>query len=742
MAIHFNRIPRLCIKILLFLYIILFSVNILAQENILTIQKIDSKIIIDGIIDEPIWDKIKPLAITQKTPNAGDQPTQKTEIRIAYDNEYLYLSGRCYDTEPEKIVANVKKRDHATKNTEWCGFMIDSYNDRENALAFFVTPTGSRFDAALSNDLVGPNSFNVSWNAYWDGASTRNELGWFAEIRVPFTTLPFEVIDGKVIMGITSWRYYARGDEIDIFPPSDLSMGDEFRPALSQRFVFEGIVPQNPIHITPYVLGGFEETNILNDKTSEYENVSKFKRELGLDAKVALGSNATLDLTINTDFAQVEADNQQINLTRLNLFFPEKRLFFQERASLFNFDFGVSDRLFHSRRIGIVDGKQTRIYGGVRAIGKFGGWEAGVLTMQTAPQGDLNSENFGVVRLRKNVLNENSTVGAIVTNRGDFKNNYNSVYGLDANLRIFEENYLSLRWAQSFTNQKENKISSLNPTKLFMEISKRNLQGFTYVVNYGRAGEDYNPAMGFEQRENFSQLNYDFSYNMFPGKNSKTLRYSPNFIGSHTWGNQTNKLESRNLILGFTMFSKAGWFYDLSLNNDKELLYEPLSLSGGIELEQGIYEFNSINGMIQTPAANKLFYLISGSVGNFYDGKKTTIMISPSINITPDLSIGGSFIYNYLTFSKKSITKHIQLSRINILYTYSTKLTFSALVQHNSITKTLAGNFRIRYNPKEGNDFYLVYNGDLNQNRNREIPILPISNVQTILLKYSHTFHL
>ncbi len=257
--LHTKKIP---LKSILFnLVFILINQAILAQDVIIEAHKINSKITIDGVVNEPIWETIKPLVVTQKVPNSGDEPTQKTEIRIAYDDEFIYLSGKMFDNEPEKINSNSKKRDDFTENTEWCGLIIDTYNDRENGLAFFVTPTGSKLDMALSGDITGSNAFNLSWNTYWDGASTKNELGWFAEIKIPFSSLAFEVKNGEVIMGITTFRYLARNDETDIYPPRDVSSGSTFRPSLTQRFRFKNIKSKTPVHITPYALIGVEKLN-------------------------------------------------------------------------------------------------------------------------------------------------------------------------------------------------------------------------------------------------------------------------------------------------------------------------------------------------------------------------------------------------------------------------------------------------------------------------------------------------
>ncbi|MET2984545.1 DUF5916 domain-containing protein [Aureibaculum conchae] len=719
---------------------ILTNHTILSQNTIIEAQKINAKITVDGIVNEPIWETIKPLKVTQKVPNSGDAPTQKTEIRIAYDNEFIYLSGRMFDNEPEKINSNSKKRDEFTENTEWCGIIIDTYNDRENALSFFVTPTGSKLDMALSGDITGSNAFNTSWNTYWETAATITKLGWFAEIKIPFSSLAFEVKNGEVIMGITTWRYLARNDETDIYPPRDVSSGSSFRPSLTQRFSFKNIKKKTPIHITPYVLIGFEKLNEFNIDNQNYDANNNFKKEVGLDAKISLGSNTTLDLTVNTDFAQVEADNQQVNLTRSSIFFPEKRLFFQERAGLFNFDFGLSDKLFHSRRIGIVEGQQTHIYGGARLIGKFGKWELGGLTMQTGSKGEIDSENFTVFRVRKNIINENSTVGLITTNRTDFQGKYNSVYGIDANVRIIKDNYITLKWAQSYIDdQKEN--SDLNRSKLFAEISKRSQQGFTYTINYSKAGKDYVPGVGFETRRDFSQLNSNLSYNIFPKQESKISQYGPYSNSTLIWRNTDGSLESRNLILGFQMLTKLGWTYNIFSTVDKESLIYPFNFPENIEIAPGNYNFNSINASISSSAANKFAYSLTLGTGGFYEGNKTTINFAPFINITTDLSVQGNYQLNYLKFPNQNKSTTVQLGNVNILYTLNTKLNVSSLIQYNNVSQTITGGLRIRYNPKEGNDFYLVYNGDLNQNTNRVIPKLPVSNSQSILLKYSHTFH-
>ncbi|MEM8488712.1 MAG: DUF5916 domain-containing protein [Bacteroidota bacterium] len=719
--------------------------NTAGYSKIIKLQRHTGSIVIDGLVDSDEWDSIVPFEVLQKVPDAGAMPSQKTEIRMTYDALNIYLSCRSFDEHPELIVANTKKRDDFTENTEWCGFLIDSYDDRENALAFFVTPTNAKLDMALSGDIEGPSPFNLSWDSFWDAAVSRTEEGWFSEIKVPFSSLSFEEKDGKVVMGVTAFRYLARNDETDIFPPRDPSLGSTFKPSLTQRVQFEGIVKRNPIRITSYGLSGFESINESTSVagapvTEAVGNTMRMKAQVGLDAKVSLSSNATLDLTVNTDFAQVEADDQQINLTRTNLFFPEKRLFFQERASLFDFAFGTTGKVFHSRRIGIVNGQQTRILGGVRALGKFGKWEAGILSMQSAAD-ILASENFGVVRVRRKVLNENSTVGFIVTNRNDFDGNYNAVYGFDATLKILRKNYFNVRIAQSISDSTRFDVVSGAPTKLFFELEKRSFEKLTYKINFSRAGATYNPAMGYEQRSDFSQLNARVAYNFFPNNESQVLQAVPYHEALVNWSNALGYMDARSLRMGFQVFTKAGWLFDVNYQNQREVLAQNITFPGNILVSGGSYDFGSFSGSLTSPSAGNLSYATSITLGKFYNANRANVSASALLNVTPDFIVQGSLDYNRINGLVENERTHITLARLKLSYAFSTKLFLSGFSQYNNVSKSLINNFHLRYTAKDGNDFYLVYNAEINQVGGAVGTLFPEANRGTLLVKYSHTFH-
>ena len=417
------------------------------------LTRLSGPVELDGQLSEPVWDDVTPLPITVYGPTFQMPPTEKTEILVAYDDSYLYMAGRLYDSDPTGIRSNTLYRDQFSGD-DLFSIVIDSYNDYESGVWFTTTPVGVRSDRTVSNDgeFTNGSAMNNDWNAHWDVATTQTDEGWFAEMRIPFSTLGFQDRDGHVEMGLIVYRLIARKNERQTFPAIPPNWGMGFaKPSQAQRVSLEGVYANKPVYVTPYVLGGVDRESHLNSAETAYEVSNERTTEAGLDIKYNVTNNLTLDATANTDFAQVEADSQQVNLTRFSLFFPEKRQFFQERSSLFEFNTGGISRLFHSRRIGLDDeGEQVRIYGGLRLVGRVGGVDVGVLNMQTAAQGDLPSENFGVVRLRRQIFNSFSTVGAIVTTRANTEGDYGISTGFDASIRAFGDEYVTAKWAGTF----------------------------------------------------------------------------------------------------------------------------------------------------------------------------------------------------------------------------------------------------------------------------------------------------
>ncbi|MFC1538995.1 DUF5916 domain-containing protein [Candidatus Latescibacterota bacterium] len=711
----------------------------------LKIQRIKSPVTLDGMSDEAAWQGIKSLPLVMFQPNHGSEPSERTEILIGYDDDYIYAAGRFYYSDSSNLQAASYKRDFWHWSSDCIGILLDTFNDNENGVLFLSTPTGTRTDINILNDAERlPNDANTNWNTFWDVETVTNDEGWFTEMRIPFSSLRFEEINGQVLMGLTVHRWIASKNEANTFPiiPQKFGTFGDYKPSLTQRVVFEDIKSQNPLYITPYVLGGLGQSNNLNVAETAYEETETHVDEAGLDVKYGLTNNLTLDVTLNTDFAQVEADNQRINLTRYSLFFPEKRQFFLERSGNFEFGFKDSDRLFYSRRIGLHEGNKVRIYGGARVVGRVGPWDVGFLNMQTEKFEDLPSENFNVLRMRRQIINPYSYVGSMVTSRVGKGDIWNTVYGIDGIFRFSEEgdDYLTMKWAQSFENDADNRPISEDPSKIFVNLEKRSNKGLGYDLSYTRAGEDFNPGMGYERHENYTRIGDNIQYQWWPGNDSKLQSHFIYLKGFTLFNNEDNELETSEMGPGWTFTTKRNSWVEIEITQYQENVKQQFSFTDNADVPSGKHTFYKFE-IDHNPWRGSAYGMWTCiNTGSFYDGWRNSVTLSPRANISPHLQLEGMYQLNNVEFSDRNqeFTSHI--GRLRVLSYLNNKLSLTSLIQYNSINDRIITNVRFRYNPREGNDFYLVYDEDLNTDREREIPVLPRSRNRTIMLKYNHTF--
>lgn len=723
-------------------FLLFTGASAIAQQRLI-LQRLRGPVTLDGVSNEPAWNDIAPLPFVMQQPTFGLDPSEKTVVLLAYDDEYIYVAGRLYDSDSAGIQSASLKRDFMGGNSDWFGFILDTFNDKENAVAFFTTPSGLRLDIAVFNDAQGDFPFNPSWNTFWDVAVERNGEGWFVEMRVPFSSLRFQESDSGVVMGFTSWRFIARKFEIDVFPaiPPKWGFWSAWKPSRAREIVLEGVRGYNPLYIAPYLLGGFGHTTGLNDEETAYDRTNDFVREAGVDIKYGLTDNLTLDLSVNTDFAQVEADDEQVNLTRFSLFFPEKRLFFQERSSNFDFNMGGPTSLFYSRRIGIRDGKPVRIYGGVRLVGRAGPWDLGFLSMQTAPVDDLASENFGVLRVRRRIINENTYVGGIVTSRLGMDGSRNVAYGLDGIFRLSEDDYIVAKWAQTFENGKANDPVSLDPARVRVNWEKRTIDGLGLNLGYSRAGKDYNPGMGFELREDYTRFGNRVWYGWIPGEESTLLRHQV-FLGGFVFlRNKDGSAESYEIGPGWDFTTKVGYTGNVSVRMYYD---EPdtFALSAETEIPAGRYRYYGVSSGFSTPFGDLFYVGMNFDAGSFYDGWNVSLGVSPNWSVSSSLELGGAYQYYRVWFPARNQELTVHIARVRATLMFSTEVSIVAFVQYNSAREAVIANLRFRYNPREGNDLYLVYDEGLNTNRYRRSPAPPLSGNRTVLVKYTYTFTL
>ena len=700
------------------------------------IQRLTGPIIFDGEITEPAWDEVSPFPLIQYEPIYQGELTQRTQIRVAYDDDYLYYSCRCYETDPSLIQITSLKRDNFNSGFDQVILLLDTFSDNENSLLFTISAAGVRTDATITQDGA---TYSASWNTFWDARTSITNEGWFAEVRIPLTSLKFNTEDGKTTMGLAILRYIARTRETHLFPdiPPNWGQYSWLKSSKAQKVEFADLSSRNPLYITPYAIGGLGQRFELDDTESRYERVDDPTMDAGLDLKYGLTNNLTLDVTVNTDFAQVEADDQQVNLTRFSLFFPEKRLFFLERASNFEFNFGESDRLFYSRRIGINDGRQVPLIGGVRVVGHVGAWDLGALNMQSARSGDLLSENFGVLRLRRQVVNPSSYVGAMLTTRFNEDGTYNVAYGTDGILKIGEDDYVTVLWAQSFRDES---TSSLESARFRARWYRNRNEGFVYDISASRSGRNYEPGIGFQQRKDFSNLNSEVAYGWVPSTNSSLRQHELSVESEWYVHNDDGATDTRQLEGKWEGLWRNGVEAEVSVSREFENLIDPFSLSEEITIPIGKYT-NVISELSYTQPSQQLLRAeVETTIGSFFDGFQTSISVKPTWNASRFLELSGTYRFDRIYFSDDDNPFSSHLARFRVQLTLNAMLSITSFIQASSEADLAIANFRLRFNPREGNDFYLVYNEDFNIDRLASEPRLPFSNGRTILLKYTYTF--
>jgi hypothetical protein len=727
---------------------VLFALPAAAQTaEPIPLARITGPIVLDGLSDEPAWQGIVPFRPTMYEPVAGAPPSERTEVLAAYDDQYLYFALRAYDSDPSGIRGNILYRDRFGSD-DYFEVMLDTFNDNENAVIFTTSPAGIRRDTEVARDASGPIGtwLNPDFNTFWDTAVTVNDEGWFAEMRIPFSSLRFQDDGGRVVMGLVVHRIIARKSERSTFPAIEPNVNWAFlKPSRAQKIVLEGVYSRRPLYITPYGLAGLDRSAYLDDATPGYAHDQLRRSEIGADLKYGLTNDLTLDLTVNTDFAQVEADDQQINLTRFSLFFPEKRQFFQERAGIFEFNTGGTSRLFHSRRIGLTPGGQpVRILGGARVVGRMGAWEVGLLDMQTAAQGELPSENFGVLRLRRNVFNPNSFAGAMWTSRIGTDGRYNLAYGLDGTFRLFGDEYLSFQWAQTFDGQGAGGDAWKGPRsgRFSGLLERRRRQGAGYASRLTWSGPAYAPGIGFVQRSDFTQFEQNASYSWMPGERSPLIWHTLAATGSVYLRNERGSLETLEVGPEWSFAQKSGASGSLDARVVHEDLATSFSLPGGVTVPAGDYTFLRA-GAGYTMSRNSL--LRTGArleAGGFFDGWQASLALTPNWYVSRHLELAGTYVYNRIRFPGRQQSLDGHIARLRIGTALNTQLSTNVFVQYNNTANLFSANARFRYNFREGNDLWIVLNEALNTDRDRLHPALPRSDSRAVMVKYTYTFPL
>jgi hypothetical protein len=682
-----------------------------SNDYVFAAKKISPPIKVDGVLSEPAW-KDAPVIdwLVQREPLEGKPATERTEVRVLYDDDFLYIGFLCFDGEPDKIVANEMRRDADLESNDYVEVFIDSYHDSRNAFYFATNPLGAEFDALIRDEGA---AINKDWDGIWLCRGGRGKDGWSAEIAIPFYTLRFKKADSQM-WGINFGRHIARKKEEDYWTPilRDYGLFGKYRISFYGHLTgLKGLSQGKRIQVMPYVIGG-------GNKPDE-ESSFGVSGDAGLDLKYRLTSNVTADLTVNTDFAQVEADQEQFNLTRFDLFFPEKREFFLEGADIFRFGERFQEHeppstlLFFSRTIGLSeDGREIPIIGGVKVTGKSGRYDLGFLDIFTGrtsyredeEQVDIQRTNFSVFRLKRDVF-EKSSIGIIALSKDSGSgahSDYNRAGGLDFSL-AFGQNFQSggfLAKTDTPAMKGDDWAGYLN----FIWNSDLVMAD----VSYTDIGENFNSEMGFIPRTDIRK----FRGNVGISPRPKFLGLRQSFIIDYfTYiENHAGQLESRNNLMGvFNLFQNGTqWF--LGVMQNYEFLDEPFEIKEGVFIPTGGHTYDMFVTMFFSDKSRDFSLETEADFGGFYNGKFSSLRAQGNVKISKNFSL--EFLYNRNQFDLPveggKFTTNIAGGRI--VYSFTPGLYVKAYLQWNDAENLFKSNFLVRWIYKPGANIYFIYN--------------------------------
>ncbi len=664
--------------------------------------RLTSPLKIDGHLDERVYEEVLSMSdFIQNDPAEGEPATQKTEVWVFFDDDAIYVVGKCWEDHLDKMIATEMRRDGAITQNDSFAWSFDTFYDHRNGVLFEVSPLGGRTDGQVTNE----RSVNTNWNPVWKLAVGRFDGGWTVEAALPFKSLRFRPGRSQV------WGFQARRknlwkNEISYLTPipQEVLGQGHFRSSLDATLVgLEVGGGSRNIEFKPYVT-----SDITSDKAVRPAIDNEAGAQFGIDAKYGVTQNLVADFTYNTDFAQVEADEQQVNLTRFNLFFPEKREFFLENQGTFAFG-GTSDVntpvLFHSRTIGLNEGRQVPIIGGGRLSGRVGRVELGLLDIQTEEEelSGARSTNFQVVRMKRDVFRK-SSVGVIMTGRsaGPQIAAARESIGLDTTLAFYNNLVFDAYWARTPNDSSGDHDSY----RTRFEYSG---DRYGLIAERLAIGDAFHPEVGFVRRADVRRSFGQLRFSPRPKRSRIVRKYSS--TGSIDYvENAIGRLDTRNVLGQVGIDFQNSDTLSAAYSSTYEFIPAPLRLAPGVIVPVAGYDYASVAGSYGF-GAQRTFASGTATLehGTFYGGHKTTLTIARArSNVPPHLSIEPSYSLNKVNLPQGSFTTNLVGSRVTYMMT---PLMFtSALVQYNSVSHSISANLRLRWEYQPGSELFIVYN--------------------------------
>jgi len=672
---------------------------------------------VDGRLDDAAWAAAPALeAFVQREPFEGRPASERTAVRVLFDDEALYIGAWLYDREPSAIVAGETRRDIDLKEADAFRIILDTFLDRQNGFVFGTTPGGIEHDGQVTREGQGGFSgqvrqqrgsgggYNINWDGSWEVATSQDADGWYAEFRIPFATLRYEK-GGPQVWGINFARTIRRRNEEVLWAPVPRNF-DFYRVSMAGTLRAIEAPARRAFTVTPYALTSGRRDYVAGTATD-------YAFEAGGDAKVGLTQGLTLDLTLNTDFAQVEVDEEQLNLTRFPLFFPEKRPFFLENAGTFSVGSPQDVEIFFSRRIGIAGDAAVPIVGGGRLTGKAGGFDIGLLSLQTDRLNGVDEtglpvqlaapNHFSVARVLREMGNR-TRLGGIAVSRinTDSSGDHNYTVAVDGRLGIGQN--LTFDGYAARTD----KVGVEGGESAWAASGSYAGRTWEFGGTFREVGESFTPDLGFVRRTAYRY------------RSLRVLRHvrTPNV----SWFRELRPHVSYFENLGLDGFSETrlihidshfefadGAFFQLpAFNFTREGLREPFEIAEGVTVPAGTYDNFEWGFDFNTNRSARLYVDGRTDIGGFYSGHRA------GGNLTVGVRAGESLVtdlgFNYYAVRLKEGDFETALTRLRAAWSFSPRVYLQALVQYNDQTETFSSNLRFGWLGTAGTGFYIVYN--------------------------------
>ncbi|MEZ4425538.1 MAG: DUF5916 domain-containing protein [Gemmatimonadota bacterium] len=744
------------------LLFVLFVPGVLRAQQPRTAQAAPLAVapVIDGRLSDEAWSGLPALSgFLQREPVEGRPVSQRTEVRIGYDAQALYVGAWLFDDTPGGIVVGQTLRDASLNDSDAFVVVLDTYRDRQNAFVFGTTPAGIEYDGQVAGEGVagGPGSgrqqagsaggFNLNWDGSWEVATSRDAQGWYAEMRIPFSTVRYGG-SGAQEWGLNFERKIRRNSEQSVWAPIPRQF-DVYRVSLAGTLGLEAPA-RRTVSLMPYLLAeGFKDYQVSAPAVD-------YGTQVGGDAKIGITQSLTLDLTANTDFAQVEVDDQQVNLTRFSLFFPEKRAFFLENAGTFAVGASQSAELFFSRRIGLSGGQEVPILAGARLTGKAGRFQLGVLNIQTDEVFGFDevtalrepiapANNFGVLRGFREFGNR-TQLGAIAVSRLNTTDtdDYNLTWGVDGRLGVGDALTFD-GWASLTTTPvpagEAAPGSGFHGGEYGFEGSAEYItRDWQLSLGYRQIGDAFNPEVGFVNRRDYRHANARALRHIRVASVPWFREFRPHVSANAFWS-LDGFLETYLVHIDNHFAFENGAFFQLpGLNLTGEGLEEPFEIRDGIVIPPGSYDNVDWEFRANTNRGAPLSLSGGWSLGGFYNGTRFGPNATLDYRYSDKLTTSVRVNYFDVRLDQGSFTTSVV--RVNAAYAFTPRLYLQANVQYNDDTRDLGSNIRLGWLDAAGTGLFIVWNDTNHRGSLERTGIVAGPKQRQLVIKYSRLLDL